>query len=209
MDASNVFTGIKIVPVVVISHKNVAVGLARALKDAGIDAVEVTLRSEDALDAIELIANQVPEITVGAGSLRRPGQFAEVIGRGASFGVSPGATSQLIEAAQEHGFPFVPGASTASEMIALTEHGYTLQKFFPAELNGGVQKLKALSAPLPEVKFFPTGGINAAVVSDYLELDCVSCVGGSWFVPEAQLNAGDYAAIRELAEEAVRETHLG
>ena len=203
MDASKLFSNSRIVPVVVIEEAAVAVDLAKTLRDAGAGSIEVTLRTACALEAIELIASQVPDLIVGAGSIRRPEQISEIAARGASFAVSPGATELLIDEAISKQMPLVPGAATASEMIRLSERGYQLQKFFPAELLGGVPMLKAVSGPLPEIKFFPTGSITAALAKDYLSLACVSCIGGSWFVPAAMLKARDFAGIRELAVEAV------
>ena len=203
MDASNLLSKSRIVPVVVIEDAATAVDLAKTLRDVGLGAIEVTLRTECALAAIELIANQVPDIIVGAGSMRRPAQFAEIAARGARFAVSPGATDLLIDEAIRSNMPLVPGAATASEMINLMERGYVLQKFFPAELLGGVAMLKALSAPLPEIRFFPTGGITAALAKDYLSLSCVTCIGGSWFVPAALLREGQFEKIGQLAAEAV------
>ncbi len=203
MDASKLFSKSRIVPVVVIEDAAIAVDLAKTLRDAGAASIEVTLRTACALEAIELIAQQVPDLLVGAGSVRRPEQIAQIAARGASFAVSPGATELLIDAAISQQMPLVPGAATASEMIRLSERGYQLQKFFPAEMLGGVPMLKALSGPLPELKFFPTGGINAALAKDYLGLACVSCIGGSWFVPAAMLRDRDFAGIRKLTVEAM------
>jgi 2-dehydro-3-deoxyphosphogluconate aldolase/(4S)-4-hydroxy-2-oxoglutarate aldolase len=207
MDASKLLSKSRIVPVLVINELAVAVDLAVTLRDAGIDTIEVTLRSPDALAAIELIATKVPDIIVGAGSVRQAKQFAEIARHGAGFAVSPGASDKLIEAAKNTNMPFVPGAATASEMILLMEQGYHLQKFFPAELSGGIAKLKALSAPLPEVRFFPTGGINANLASDYLSLSCVSCIGGSWFVPPTLLADKNFKAIGQLAAEALKHSY--
>ncbi len=141
---------------------------------------------------------------VGAGSLRTPDQIEDVASAGARFGVSPGSTATLVAAARDRNLPFVPGAATASEMLALFEAGVTLQKFFPAELAGGVAYLKAVGAPLPEVSFMPTGGIKPSNAPDYLALDNVSCIGGSWLAPRDLLRAGDFNAIRRLAEDAAR-----
>lgn len=203
LDASKLFSKSRIVPVVVIEDAAVAVELAKTLRDAGATSIEVTLRTACALEAIELIAEQVPDLIVGAGSIRRPDQIGEIAARGAQFAVSPGATELLIDEAINKQMPLVPGAATASEMIRLSERGYQLQKFFPAELLGGVPMLKAVSGPLPEIKFFPTGGISAAIAKDYLNLACVSCIGGSWFVPAVMLREKDFAGIRKLVVEAM------
>ncbi len=206
MGATELLVNSSIVPVLVIEDKATAVDLALTLWDAGINAIEITLRTTDALAAIELIANDASQILVGAGSVRQPAHFDEISKRGARFAVSPGASDELIAAAVRTSMPFVPGAATASEMISLTEHGYRLQKFFPAELMGGTARLKALSAPLPEIRFFPTGGINAALAPEYLSLGCVHCIGGSWFVPSNQLADRNFKKIVQLAEAAMRLT---
>lgn len=203
MDATKLLANLRVVPVVVIENKATALDLAKCLRDVGFKAIEVTLRTTDALAAIEIIANNVPEILVGAGSIRQKSQFDEVAKRGAQFAVSPGATEALIDTAKKIEMPFVPGAATASEILFLYGHGYRLQKFFPAERLGGTAMLKALSAPLPEIKFFPTGGITAALALEYLALDCVSCVGGSWFIPTDLLNNRSFDDIRRLAEKAI------
>lgn len=203
MDASELFSDIRIVPVVVIDNADLAVPLAIALRDAGVRAIEITLRTPAAMEALARIAKDVPEVLPGVGSLRRPEQFAEVIAAGARFGVSPGATPALLTAAQQAGFPYLPGAASATEILHLLEGGYRLQKFFPAEQLGGVPMLKALSAPLPEVRFCPTGGLSAEIAPQYLALPQVACVGGSWFIPAAALKAGDFARIGELATAAI------
>ena len=202
MDASNLLAGSKIVPVVVLVNAGVAVPLAEALLEAGLDVMEVTLRTDDALQGIEQIAKSVPDMIVGAGSLRRPEQFADIAAAGATFAVSPGSSHRLLVAAAEHKMPFIPGAATPSEMIVLFEQGYQLQKFFPAELAGGRPFLKAVAAPLPEVRFMPTGGVTPDNAMDYLNMNNVACVGGSWITPaELQAN-GDFDAIRQIGSDA-------
>jgi len=207
MDATNILTDCRIVPVVVIEDHTHAVELATTLFEAGIKAIEVTLRTSAALDAIRLIADNVPGILIGAGSVRHPDHFKEIASSGASFAVSPGASDRLIDAAEKAHMPFVPGGSSATEIINLLERGYQLQKFFPAELNGGTAMLKALSAPLPEVRFFPTGGITAELAPSYLRLDCVNCIGGTWFVSPDLIMNQEFQRIGELAEGAVRIAH--
>lgn len=203
MNASGLFTSTRLVPVVAIEDQAVAVDLALALRDAGLGAIEVTLRTRAALPAIEMIANKVPDIMVGAGSIRQPEHFEEIVSRGAKFAVSPGCSSLLLEAAMRVQLPFVPGAETASEMLVLMQHGYELQKYFPAEQSGGISRLKAISAPLPEIMFFPTGGINAALAPVYLSQSFVQCVGGSWFVSAEKLAASDFEGVRREAETAL------
>lgn len=204
MDASTLLSGIRIVPVVVIDDVATAVPLAETLCDNGLMAVEVTLRTPAALEAIEQIAAQVPQALVGAGSVRGADQFARIADAGARFAVSPGSTDELLSEAAKRGMPLVPGAVTATEMMRLYAAGYTLQKFFPAELAGGLAVLKAVSAPLPEIRFFPTGGITPALASDYLAFDRVVCLGGSWVAPARLLARHDFAAIGKLALEAAQ-----
>ncbi len=202
MDASKLLVDSRIVPVVVLANADVAVPLAEALLSSGLNVIEVTLRTDDALQGIEKIARNVPDMIVGAGSLRRPEQFAEIAAAGARFAVSPGASQRLLDAAAEHGMPFIPGAATPSEMIALFEQGYQLQKFFPAELAGGRPFLKAVGAPLPEVRFMPTGGVTPDNAVDYLKLDNVTSVGGSWITPRQHQQSGNFDAIREIGADA-------
>jgi len=200
MDATELLKDIRLMPVVVIDNAASAVPLARALLAAGIGAIEITLRTAAALTAIENVAKAVPEILLGVGSIRHVSQFEQVKNAGAVFAVSPGATDALLAAAN---MPYVPGIATPSESLRLLQAGYRLQKFFPAEVNGGVEALKAISGPIPEVRFCPTGGINAAKARDYLALRCVACVGGSWFVPQGHLAQQDYAGIESLARHAM------
>ena len=170
MDASKTLEGRSIVPVVVIEDISHAVKLAKVLYEVGFVAIEVTLRTSCALRAIEEIVKNVPEIIVGAGSVRRVEQLSEVGNLGVHFVVSPGSTQRLIAEAKRIEMPFVPGAATSSEMLNLYEHGYKLQKFFPAEQLGGIAMLRALSAPLPEIEFFPTGGLTTALANEYLKI---------------------------------------
>jgi len=204
MDASALLGEIRLVPVVTIEDSGTAVALAETLLAAGVGAIEVTLRSPQALASIENIAEAVPDLLLGAGSIRHAGQIDEVVSAGARFAVSPGTSQCLLRAVAECDLPFIPGASTASEMIVLLEQGYRLQKFFPAELCGGIRKIRALSAPLPEVRFFPTGGISAALAPEYLAVEAVACIGGSWFVDAGHLAARNFQAIGKLARGAMK-----
>lgn len=204
MNAAELFTGPRIVPVVVIDDADLAVPLAEALLEGGLTAIEITLRTASGLASIENVASNVPDMLVGAGSVRIPAQVAEVQSAGARFAVCPGSSSSLLEAADAAKLPFIPGAVTASEALNLLQHGYTLQKFFPAELAGGASYLKALGAPIPEVNFMPTGGISPQNAADYLSLKNVACLGGSWIVPPAMLADRDFDGIRKLAAEAAR-----
>jgi 2-dehydro-3-deoxyphosphogluconate aldolase/(4S)-4-hydroxy-2-oxoglutarate aldolase len=192
-----------VIPVVTVDDPDRAVALARALSDGGLPAIEVTLRTDAALRAIRAIVDALPgRVVIGAGTVRTPAQGAEAIAAGATFLVSPGVTPSLMQAAMEWRAPFLPGVATASEAMALADMGYQFQKFFPAEQAGGAAALKSLSAPLPDIAFCPTGGIHAGNAADYLALDNVACVGGSWVAPKAAVDVGDWDAIRKLAESA-------
>lgn len=191
-----------VLPVVVLSDAADAVPLARALVAGGLPAIEVTLRTPAALDGIRAIAEEVPEAVVGAGTVITPEQVTRCVTAGARFLVSPGWTETLLAAMRESGVPFLPGVSTASEVVALLERGVREMKFFPAEAAGGAAYLKSLAGPLPGARFCPTGGIAAASAPEYLALPNVGCVGGSWMVPADAVAAGDWARIEELARGA-------
>lgn len=194
----------RIVPVVVIQEPAQALPLARALLDGGIDVIEVTLRSAAALLAIEAIAHELPQMAVGAGSVSRPEHLAQVRDAGARFALSPGATPALLSAAACGDLPFVPGVATPSEAMAARDAGFTLVKFFPAHALGGVETLRAWSAPLPELRYCPTGGVTPAHLSSYFALPQVALVGGSWLTPGPSLQTGDWARIRQIARAASR-----
>lgn len=202
MNAADLLAGFRIVPVVAIDDAGAARPLAETLLEAGLAAIEVTLRTPAAIDAIESIAAHVPGMLVGAGSIRIPEQVHQVGAAGAKFAVSPGSTAELLDAATRQGLPFVPGAVTATEALGLFAKAYTLQKFFPAELAGGVNYLKALGAPLPEISFMPTGGVNAENAASYLALKNVACIGGTWIVPDGLLAKKDFKKIAVLAKSA-------
>lgn len=169
-----------VVPVVVVKDLDDAVPLASALVRGGLPAIEVTLRTDAALAAIERIAQEVPGAVVGAGTVTTAQQVEDALAAGARFLVSPGATPTLLDAMQESGVPFLAGTATPSDVIALLERGITYAKFFPAEANGGVKTLKAFSGPFPQMRFCPTGGITLEKAPEYLALPNVVCVGGSW-----------------------------
>lgn len=191
-----------VVPVVVLEDAADAVPLARALVAGGLPAIEVTLRTAAALDAIGAIAAEVPDAVVGAGTVISGRNVSDTIAAGARFLVSPGWTDRLLDAMKASGVPFLPGVSTTSEVVALLERGVTEMKFFPAEAAGGTAYLKALSAPLPQARFCPTGGISLASAPSYLALPNVGCVGGSWMVPADAVAAKDWARVERLASEA-------
>lgn len=191
-----------VVPVVVLSDADLAVPLARALVRGGLPAIEVTLRTPAALDAIKRIAAEVPEAVVGAGTITAPAQVVAAGQAGARFLVSPGCTDRLRAAMWGSGLPFLPGVATASEALALLEHGITAMKFFPATAAGGPAYLSALAGPLPHVRFCPTGGITPQSAPDYLALPNVDCVGGSWLTPGDAVRARDWDRIEALARDA-------
>ncbi len=174
-----------VIPVVVLDDAERAVPLARSLVDAGMPVIEITLRTPAALEAIELIAAEVPEAWVGAGTVTSPSHADDALAAGAQFLVSPGTTPRLLDALEDSGVPFLPGVATASDIIALLERGITAAKFFPAEASGGVAALRAFAGPFPQVSFCPTGGIDAAKAPGYLALGNVACVGGSWMLTES------------------------
>ena len=192
-----------VIPVLVIHDAATAGDLARALVAGGLPALEVTLRTPDALEAIREMA-KVDGGVVGAGTLLTPEDVHAAKLAGALFGVSPGATERLLDAAEEADLPMLPGAATASEAMRLLERGYTVQKFFPAEASGGAPALKALSGPLPQIRFCPTGGVTLANAPDYLKLPNTICVGGSWVAPQGLIDGGDWAGITVLAAEATK-----
>ncbi|HEX6832308.1 MAG TPA: bifunctional 4-hydroxy-2-oxoglutarate aldolase/2-dehydro-3-deoxy-phosphogluconate aldolase [Rudaea sp.] len=191
-----------VVAIVVIDERTHAVPMARALVAGGVRAIEVTLRTAAALDAIRAIANEVEGAVVGAGTLLKPADFVAAERAGATFAVSPGATPGLLDAAADTDLPYLPGAATAGEMMTLLERGYRFQKFFPASYAGGVDLLKALASPLPGIVFCPTGGITAASAPAWLSLPNVVCVGGSWLVAPKLLHAADWRTVGQLAREA-------
>ncbi len=191
-----------VVPVLVIDDLTHAKPLAEALVKGGLPALEVTLRTACALDAIRAMS-EVPGGVVGAGTLLTPADVKAAKAAGAKFGVSPGATERLLDACAEYELPLLPGAATASEIMALLELGYTVQKFFPAEQAGGAPYLKSIGSPIPQVSFCPTGGISLKNARDYLGLKNILCVGGSWVAPKEAMAKGDWAAITTLAAEAV------
>jgi 2-dehydro-3-deoxyphosphogluconate aldolase/(4S)-4-hydroxy-2-oxoglutarate aldolase len=191
-----------VVPVLVIEDVAGALPLARALVRGGLAVLEITLRTDKALDCIRAIAGEVEGAVVGAGTVLTPAQFDKVAKLGCAFAVSPGSSPSLLDAAAASDVPLLPGAATASEAMLLLEQGYHLQKFFPAEPAGGVPYLSALSSPLPQIRFCPTGGITPGNASAYLALPNVITIGGSWMAPKKLLAAKDWAAVEVLSREA-------
>jgi 2-dehydro-3-deoxyphosphogluconate aldolase/(4S)-4-hydroxy-2-oxoglutarate aldolase len=192
-----------VMPVVVIADADDAVPTARALLAGGIRVIELTLRTPAALEAIERVATEVPDIVVGAGTVTAPEHAKQAGDAGAAFLVTPGCTDRVLDAAFDTGLPFLPGASTVSEAMRLAERGLTALKFFPAEASGGIAYLSSISGPLPGLRFCPTGGITVRSAPDYLALPNVGCIGGSWLTPKDVLAAKDFGRIESLAREAV------
>ncbi|QCR35976.1 bifunctional 4-hydroxy-2-oxoglutarate aldolase/2-dehydro-3-deoxy-phosphogluconate aldolase [Nissabacter sp. SGAir0207] len=203
VSAEQILTTGPVVPVIVINELRHAVPLAKALVAGGVKVLEVTLRTECALEAIRAIAKEVPEAIIGAGTVINPQQLDEVIAAGAQFVISPGLTEPLLKAATQGPVPLIPGISTVSELMLGMDYGLREFKFFPAEANGGVKALQAIAGPFPQVRFCPTGGISLKNYREYLALKSVLCIGGSWLVPAEALAEGNYDRITELAREAV------
>ncbi|PUD29534.1 bifunctional 4-hydroxy-2-oxoglutarate aldolase/2-dehydro-3-deoxy-phosphogluconate aldolase [Helicobacter pylori] len=192
-----------IVPVVVIENIKDAVPLAQSLVEGGIPIIEVTLRSSCALEAIELIAKNVPKMRVGAGTILNPTQLEQAQNRGAEFLISPGLTIKLLEHAKKKDMPLIPGVSSSSEVMQALELGYNALKFFPAEYCGGVKLLNAFNGPFKGVKFCPTGGISADNMRSYLNLENVLCVGGSWLTPKNLIQNKEWDKITEICKRAL------
>ena len=198
-----VLTLAPVVPVLVVEDAVTAVPLARALVAGGLKAIEVTLRTEGAMEAIRAVAAEVDGAVVGAGTVLTAEQVEQSVAAGARFMVSPGAAPGLLAAVEDSPVPLLPGSASASEAMALLERGYRFQKFFPAEPAGGAAYLKSLASPLAAIRFCPTGGISRDTAGRYLALPNVVCVGGSWVAPADKLAAGDWAAIEALARDAL------
>lgn len=192
-----------IVPVVVIENIKDAVPLAQSLIEGGIQIIEVTLRSSCALEAIELIAKNVPKMRVGAGTILNPAQLEQAQNRGAEFLISPGLTIKLLEYAKKKDMPLIPGVSNSSEVMQALELGYSALKFFPAEYCGGVKLLNAFNGPFKGVKFCPTGGISADNMRSYLNLENVLCVGGSWLTPKNLIQNKEWDRITEICKRSL------
>lgn len=197
-----------VIPVLVIRDADHAVPLAEALVAGGLPALEVTLRTPAALEAIRRMS-KVKGAVVGAGTVLTPNDAQAAHDAGATYAVSPGATPTLLQACEAEGLALLPGAATPSEVMALQERGYEMQKFFPAEAAGGVPMLKSMSGPLPSVSFCPTGGVTPDNLSTYLALPNVICCGGTWVAPEAKMIAGDWDGISALAAGAIERAKGG
>lgn len=202
-DPTGVLSLSPVVPVVTIDDVEQAVPLASALLAGGIRTIEITLRTEAALDAIRAVAQHAPELTVGAGTVLNENDLAAAIEAGARYALSPGATRSLMKAARKAPIPFIPGVATSSEIMRGLDLGYTCFKFFPAEQMGGIAAIKSLAGPFPSVRFCATGSISAAKAHEYLALPNVLCVGGSWIAPTDKIKAGDWANVEAAAKQAV------
>jgi 2-dehydro-3-deoxyphosphogluconate aldolase/(4S)-4-hydroxy-2-oxoglutarate aldolase len=191
-----------VVPVVIVSRLQDALPLAHALHEGGMRVIEITLRTECALEAIALIDRAFPDLLVGAGTLRTSADVVAARQAGARFGVSPGYLPELDAACEAQGLPFLPGVATPAEIMAATRQGRRLLKLFPAQAIGGIPLLKALASPFADLRFCPTGGISAALAPEYLALPNVACVGGSWMVPTECIQQGQWDEISRLAQQA-------
>ncbi len=196
-----------VIPVIVIDRVEDAVPLAKALVAGGLPVLEVTLRTKVAMAAVERIAAEVKDAVVGVGTLTQPQQFNTAREAGAVFAVSPGLTDELATAARQTDLPLLPGVFTPSEAMAAQALGFDALKLFPAKQAGGLGMLKAMSGPLPDLRFCPTGGIGADDFRDYLALPNVACVGGSWVCPRELVAAGDWSGIERLAADASSSGH--
>ncbi|RQO67090.1 keto-deoxy-phosphogluconate aldolase [Aquitalea sp. FJL05] len=202
MDALTLLRQGPVVPVIVVNDAAVAVDLARALVDGGIRVLEVTLRTKAALAAMRRMRDEVSGAIVGAGTLRNRAQLEAALDAGAQFGVSPGLTPELASAARNANLTLLPGVATASEAMRAQDEGFDILKLFPAEAVGGIKLLKSLAGPLPDLRFCPTGGIDLVKAKEYLALQNVLAVGGSWLTPEDAIANRDWARITELAKQA-------
>lgn len=191
-----------VIPVITISSVESAVPLARALVKGGLPVIEITLRTATGLEAIERVAQEVEGAIPGAGTVLTPKQVEQATAAGSQFFVSPGVSNDLLSAVADSDVSLLPGVATASEVMALAERGYGCMKFFPAGPAGGPSYLKGIGGPLPDVRFCPTGGVSPSNARDYLALDNVLCVGGSWLAPADLIESQDWDAITALAEDA-------
>jgi 2-dehydro-3-deoxyphosphogluconate aldolase / (4S)-4-hydroxy-2-oxoglutarate aldolase len=198
------FKAARVVPVLTIERVEDAVPLARALVQGGVRTLEVTLRTPVAVEAAKAIISEVPDAIVGIGTILNADDLARAEKLGAKFGISPGATPELLKAAAASALPFAPGIATASELMAALANGFDLVKFFPAEPSGGIKALRALGGPFPQAKFCPTGGIGEANAGAWLAEPNVVAVGGSWLCPPAEIRSGNWAGITAICERSMK-----
>lgn len=202
ISAEDVLALTPVLPVVTINDAAKAEPLARLLLASGINTIEITLRTPAALQAMRAIADNVPDMVVGAGTVLTDIDLDAALQAGARYALSPGGTPKLMKAARRRGVPFIPGVASASEIQRAMELGFRCFKFFPAEQMGGLATLKALAGPLPQARFCPTGSITADKAPAYLALPNVLCVGASWIAPADRIDAGDWGAIEAAAKQA-------
>ena len=202
MSPKDIFSSGPIVPVLVINKVEDALPIAEALLKADVKVLEVTLRTAAALDVIAIIAKELPEAIVGSGTVTNRIQLQQSYDAGAKFAISPGLTKDLLQAGNEGNIALIPGISSISELMDGADHGYDHLKFFPAEASGGVNAIKSIGGPFPDIRFCPTGGININNVRNYLALPNVACCGGSWLVTAEDVANKNWAAITELALQA-------
>ncbi len=193
-----------IIPVLTIERLEDAVPLAKALVAGGVRTLEITLRTPVAIESAKVIIAHVPEAVVGIGTILNADDLARAEGIGARFGISPGATPDLLKAAAASALPFAPGIATASELMLGLSHGFNLVKFFPAEQSGGIKALRALAGPFPDVRFCPTGGIGEANAASWLAEPNVVAVGGSWLCPAADIRSGNWAGITAICNRTMK-----
>jgi len=197
-----------IIPVIEINDVGKSIDLAHALISGGVNVLEITLRTDAALDAITLLAKELPEANIGAGTILSPVDLCRVRDAGATFALSPGSSQSVLERANNINFPLIPGVSTGSEIMQGMDLGYTHFKLFPATSVGGINLLKSFSGPFQQIHFCPTGGINESNYLDFLELDNVLCVGGSWIAPSKLVASGDFDKITKITASAVEKFKL-
>ncbi|MBQ4846201.1 bifunctional 4-hydroxy-2-oxoglutarate aldolase/2-dehydro-3-deoxy-phosphogluconate aldolase [Pseudoalteromonas sp. MMG013] len=202
MSIEQILSSAPVVPVVVIDNLEDAAPLAQALYNGGLKALEVTLRTPVAAQAVKIMKETVPEAYVGTGTVVDKASFEASVAAGADFMVSPGVNDELLALAKASDIPFLPGAATPSEVMQLASHGFKFLKFFPAEAAGGVPMLKSIGGPLPQVTFCPTGGISLDSAPKYLALKNVICVGGTWMLDKQLIANKDWQAIEALAKQA-------
>lgn len=206
MQAKEVLEISKIIPVITIYDLKTSVELAKALFDGGVKILEITLRTTNAIEAIRLISNELPQITVGAGTILNSKMLEEIKNAGAKFAISPGLNPIFAKEAQNIDIPLIPGVATASEIMLALEFNYRNLKFFPAEASGGIAMLKSLAAPFHEVKFCPTGGINLNNMKHYLNLNNVSCIGGSWLSPKELILEKKWDKITQITKQSLEKS---
>ena len=203
MNLRDELTRSRVVPVITATDIELTVTLCGALAAGGMTCVEITLRTAAALDSIRAVKARYPELLVAAGTVTQPAHLVAAQQAGVDVCISPGISAELLQSADEHSMPFLPGVATASEIMLGMAHGLDTFKLFPAQAIGGMALLKSLHGPFPEVRFCPTGGLGRDNFRDYLALPNVICCGGSWMVTQTLIESGRWLDIEALAQEAV------